>query len=227
MVLEQVEQLVITLVQQTNIELQVKVIQQVLILQCLGGTVGSNIYGGGYGYTELLTLQYTITDAGALYGNSNITISGGTVTGNIFGAGRGTDLYGTTRAALAQMIGNTTITMTGNPTVGGSVFGAGEGINNSTYAATARLTGNTDVHIAGNIGMNVYGGGFVGGVVGSTNVDIESGNVTGTVYGAGNMGSVSVSSTVNISGGSSGSVYGGGQSVGVPTANINLVRRNS
>ena len=69
-----------------------------------GGTVNGNIYGGGYGYTELLTLTYTITDAGALYGNSNISILGGTVTGNIYGAGRGTNIYGTTRAALAQMI---------------------------------------------------------------------------------------------------------------------------
>lgn len=55
-----------------------------------GGTIGGDIYGGGYAYSEKLTEATTPNDGGALFGDSNITISGSpTISGNIYGAGRG------------------------------------------------------------------------------------------------------------------------------------------
>jgi len=178
------------------------------------------------GYSEYLTAAQIGTNGGTLYGNSNINIAGGTIKGNVYGAGKGYSGYGTTRAALAQMYGDSNITIEGNPTINGSVYGAGEGSGAAGYNAMARLTGVSTININNDIGLNVYGGGDAGEVVGNTYVNINSGNITGTIYGGGNVGLINGTTNINITGGSSDSIYGGGQSADVTTTNINLSRRN-
>lgn len=187
-----------------------------------GGTVNGNLYGAGYGYSWYLSAYTIAEDGGTLYGNSNINISGGTVNGNIYGAGRGYSGYSTIRAELAQMYGNTNIRITGNPTISGGVFGAGEGMPTPAYAATARLTGNSNIYIETGINLNVYGGGYAGELIGDTFINIEHGEITGTIYGGGNAGLVSGTTNIYINGGSADNIYGGGQSSNVTTTNITL-----
>lgn len=174
------------------------------------------------GHSAFLSASEITADGGTLYGNSNINISGGQVNGNIYGAGRGTSNYGTNRATLAQMYGDAVIVIQGNPVISGSVFGAGEGIGDTGFGATARLTGNTILYIQNDIGLDVYGGGYAGEVIGNTKVYVTAGNITGTIYGGGNVGLVNGTTEVNIWGGSSANIYGGGKSANVTTTGVYL-----
>ena len=67
---------------------------------------------------------------------------------------------------LGAVSGNATLTLKGNTTVGGSVFGGG---------AESEVAGNTIVNLQGKTQVtgNVFGGGDQGVVEGSTTVNIE------------------------------------------------------
>lgn len=188
-----------------------------------GGTINGNIYGAGYGYSDFLSSTQITTDGGTLYGKSNINISGGTINGSIFGAGRGTSSYGTTRASLAQMYGDTSISITGNQSINGNIYAAGDGVAGLSYLLTARLTGTATVSINNDLNTNVYGGGNIAQTVGNTYINVDTGHLTGTIYGGGNVGDVNGKTNVNINGGQvTSDIYGGGQSANVTTANIKL-----
>lgn len=186
-------------------------------LNILGGSVTGNIYGGGYGYTEYLTENVTATDAGALYGNSNIVIGGGAIiNGNIYGAGRGYNL--SSKQQIAQTHGQTEITITGNPTINGEIFGAGEGI--SGYTNMAKLIGTSTINLSSDLNSIVYGGGNIAQAEGTTYVNINSGTQTQDIYGGGNIGEINGATNVNITGGIGKRVFGGGNKADVTTSNV-------
>ena len=143
---------------------------------------------------------------------STLTITGGTFycDHGIFAGGRGTDKFYSEDAyagtpsdytELGKTYGNVVLNINGG-TMYCNVYGGGAGVaeallkNTTTYGTLtnmARLTGNTFVNIGGTakilsyngVGGNVYGGGMLAAVDGTTTVNI-SGNaeIEGNVFGA-------------------------------------------
>lgn len=143
---------------------------------------------------------------------STLTITGGTFycDHGIFAGGRGTDKFYSEDAyagtpsdytELGKTYGNVVLNINGG-TMYCNVYGGGAGVaeakllNDSKYGTLtnmARLTGNTFVNIGGTakilsyngVGGNVYGGGMLAAVDGTTTVNI-SGNaeIEGNVFGA-------------------------------------------
>lgn len=150
------------------------------------------IYGGGHGFSNLLRTNHASSQAGCLFGDSYINISGGHIKGYIFGGGRGSLSYfdnhdnsdypvvnGIKRdktyfAHTAQVHGNTHVSVSGGD-VDGLIFGAGEG----TYY---RPTSSTD---ATNLASQIAA------VFGATYVDISDNAVCHDfIFGGGNYGDV-------------------------------------
>lgn len=182
-----------------------------------GGTIGGDIYGGGYAYSEKLTEATTPNDGGALFGDSNITISGSpTISGNIYGAGRGNNF--TSKTYNAIVIGNSNITLGGTPTITGAIYGGGNGVISNP--SIAELTGETNINITTSLENNIYGGGNYA-TTNETNVYLKSGTTTGNIYGGGKN-AQATTTHVYIQGGTASTIYGGSDSEGnVRTTNIN------
>lgn len=182
-----------------------------------GGTIGGDIYGGGYAYSEKLTEATTPNDGGALFGDSNITISGSpTISGNIYGAGRGNNF--TSKTYNAIVIGNSNITLGGTPTITGAIYGGGNGVISNP--SIAELTGKTNINITTSLENNIYGGGNYA-TTNETNVYLKSGTTTGNIYGGGKN-AQATTTHVYIQGGTASTIYGGSDSEGnVRTTNIN------
>ena len=157
-------------------------------------TIYQNVYGGGeLGYVGMFTTpdhkEYTWTENTGL---CTVEVAGGMITGHVFGAGKGHDdtfeceraMVRTTSVAVSDgTVGgnvygggevgrvdqNSAVTIgpaTGDsaPTITGSVFGAGAGVETHGYSALVR--GNTAVVVQGNakVGNSVYGGGQIAAV---------------------------------------------------------------
>ena len=157
-------------------------------------TIYQNVYGGGeLGYVGMFTTpdhkEYTWTENTGL---CTVGVAGGMITGHVFGAGKGHDdtfeceraMVRTTSVAVSDgTVGgnvygggevgrvdqNSAVTIgpaTGDsaPTITGSVFGAGAGVETHGYSALVR--GNTAVVVQGNakVGNSVYGGGQIAAV---------------------------------------------------------------
>ena len=194
-----------------------KDVPSVVNINISGGTINGNIYGGGYGYTEYLTEAVTATDGGALYGDSNIIIKDSpTINGNIYGAGRGYNY--SNKTLVAQVEGNSNIEISGTPAIDGEIFGAGQGI--SGREDMAKLTGSSTIEINTDLEIDVYGGGNISKVEGTTNVNVEGGTNTGSIYGGGNLGIVNGTTNVTINGGQLSNVYGGGNQAKATNSNV-------
>lgn len=170
-----------------------------------GGTLQGNVYGGGYGYSNYLTTDVR-ADGGALYGNSTINITGGTINGDIFGAGRGYNY--SDKTYLAEMKGNSTINISGNPTITGNIYGAGEGISGMNLMA--RLVGSSTINIDADLNSTVYGGGSIARVTGNTNIVVDGGTSTGTIFAGGSHGDINGNSSVIVNDGTVNEIYAGG-----------------
>ena len=116
------------------------------------GTISGSLYGGGYGYTNYLSQATIANNGGSMYGDTEINISGGTINGNVFGGGCG---YNWNKPALASMIGNSVINITGSPTINGDIFGAGNGIQNNQNIA--KFMGTTTINIDSNLSHKAFG----------------------------------------------------------------------
>ncbi len=179
----------------------------------MGGTVNGSVYGGGYGYVNGMPYEAAVQGVGSVFGTSNINITGGTINGNVYGGSQGDaqylnkiNKYGQTITHIAEMNGNVNLNIIGNeekyPTIGGNIYGGGQGIatndNGEEYLRVA-TTGNTDLgekyKTTINITIdlpesvpftgNIYGGGQLGTVDGSTNVLIKRGTFLGNIFGGG------------------------------------------
>ncbi|MBQ4277477.1 MAG: chitobiase/beta-hexosaminidase C-terminal domain-containing protein [Bacteroidaceae bacterium] len=192
-----------------------------------GGKVEGWIAGGANG---------THNDGGELYGNTYIYVGGSTQVGNSSGGnhvGGNVSYQVTTGGGWG---GGTTTTYYGiNGADGGSIFGAGCGINptNSSYVPNGNYTtgtvgrvNNSTVVVADQsiVWRDVYGGGNFGYVRenGTTGIHILGGTVKGNVYGGSNN---QQGQTVNIlmKGGTVESgLYGGSNSWGTINNNVTM-----
>ena len=201
-------------------------------------TIYQNVYGGGeLGYVGMFTTpdhkEYTWTENTGL---CTVGVAGGTITGHVFGAGKGKDdtfeceraMVRTTSVAVSggkvggnvygggevgRVDQNSAVTIgsaTGDsaPTITGSVFGAGAGVETHGYSALVR--GNTAVIVQGNakVGNSVYGGGQIAAV---GRYSLTNGMPTGLV--SGGQCKVTIRGNAEIGTVSQGDVFGAGMGV--------------
>ena len=182
-----------------NVELNIK-----------GGTFHCPIFGGGYGvadaklYVPLNTTDTktitTLSDMARIYGQSKVTIYGGTFYQDIYGGGDMAIVENLDKKKHA-----TSVEIGGDAEVLGSVFAGGNGrtrrltgeafnskVENTLYPdLVGRVIGNTSVTFKGNtqqapyIYGDIYGGGNLAQVQGSTNVNIYAAHFAGQVFGGG------------------------------------------
>lgn len=171
-----------------------------------GGVVKNNVYGGSMGYSASLPVANAPYHAGRFFGNTSISISGGTIEGNVYGGGAGDVTYYNNAPSqkksfedVAEVYGDTYITITGNPTIVGNIYGGGAGVpyqsaeggkTANEFLDIAKVHGDTHVTINPTdpnwtFTGNIYGGGAKGAVVGNTNVAIRGGIILGNVFAAG------------------------------------------
>ena len=212
-----------------------------------GGTIHGNVYGGGnYGAVALSLNSGTHetkmnivngTIEGSVYGggnnngagttgatvNTTIDVNGGTIQGSVYGGSR----------AKGIIYGSSTVTINGG-TISKDVYGGGEGGYTNNNSPGTYVRDNVAVTVnGGSIGQNVYGGSAYGTVnavnrntntsSSTTTVTVNNGTITGSVFGGGKGGNsftpkVVGDITVNYNGGSSGSVFGGFDDSGQPSA---------
>ena len=206
-----------------------------------GGTITSNVYGGGQGSQTVArrNVDVTIGNAatgptirGSVYGGSaygtvnsanagevNITVNKGTVTGSVFGGGQGSATY------TPYVNGDITVTVNGGTI--GNVFGGNDQAGSHTKNNEVHLNGgtitnvygggnlssvtNTHVYLNGATVTDLYGGSNTSGNVSTTTVLVTSGSV-GNVYGGNNAGGTDGSTSVEVKSGTvTGNIYGGGK----------------
>lgn len=181
----------------------------------LGGTIQNHVFGGAYGNGNTGAIPV-----------SNVIVKGGSVNGSVYG---GSNSNGT--------VTNSNVTMSGGEAK--NVFGGGLGANttignNATVAYSggtlvSTTSENPQTHEQVTVDGNVYGGGQLGKVNGSTFVTISGGNVR-NVFGAG-LGAASTSASdnanigqntnVTVTGGTIQNVFGGGENGSVAYTNGN------
>ena len=177
-------------------------------LNITGGTFYCPIFGGGYGVADAelkgTSNIYTLWDMARIYGKSNVTINGGTFYQNIYGGG---DM-----AVVEYQSKNkddeeyaTNVVIGDGADIRGSVFAGGNGraqrpttltyLENDDYTQTpdsvGLVKGNTNVIFTGStltapkIYGDIYGGGSLAQVQGSTNVNIYAAHFAGQIFGGG------------------------------------------
>ena len=173
-----------------------------------GCTVHGNVFGGGYSASlppiQVRNAGFTTNpnynsssgmfEPGVFSGTTEFTWENAAKAGKTLSNGQsGSDLdnhYVYTNADLTALgqVGETDLTVKGNTTVEGSVFGGGD---ESSISASATATGNTKVTIEKNNDnetptiSNVYGGGNTADVDGNTEVEMTNGTVSQDIYGGG------------------------------------------
>ena len=174
-------------------------------LNITGGIFHCPIFGGGYGVADAKLIGSstitTLSDMARIYGKSNITINGGTFYQNIYGGG---DM-----AVVEYKSKNedyaTNVVIGDGADIRGSVFAGGNGRakrpttltyqENDGYTQTpdsvGLVKGNTNVIFTGStliapkIYGDIYGGGSLAQVQGSTNVNIYAAHFAGQIFGGG------------------------------------------
>ncbi len=181
-------------------------------LNISGGKINGNVYGGGCGYVANMPKEVSVQGVGSVFGNTNLTITGGTIEGSVYGGSEGSKMYygavnkyGQTITHIAEMNGIVNLSISGTeaqyPTIGGNIYGGGQGVASVGTQEYMRVatTGNTDLDkkytTTVNITIdlpeslpftgNIYGGGQLGLVDGSTNVLIKRGTFLGNIFGGG------------------------------------------
>ena len=162
----------------------------------------NNVYGGGnlatysvFGYNTDGTMK---TSGTKLYSGTVVNIKNGKVKCDVFGGGKGDGNEVSTGSGIykGQIIGNTTVNMTGGSCR--NIYGGGD---------AAPVVGSTSVTVDKNVSESVYGGGLGATAVikkngtseGNTSVVIKTNAVIGNnVFGGGNAGAVEGNTSVII-----------------------------
>lgn len=171
-------------------------------LNITGGIFHCPIFGGGYGVADAKLIGSstitTLSDMARIYGKSNVTINGGRFYKNIYGGGDMAVVDNGKEDATNVVIGD-------GADIRGSVFAGGNGRakrpatltykENDGYTQTpdsvGLVKGNTNVIFTGStliapkIYGDIYGGGSLAQVQGSTNVNIYAAHFAGQVFGGG------------------------------------------
>ena len=199
-----------------------------LTLRMTGGHVRGAIYGGG------------ARSAG--YGSRKFIITGGDIVGWVGGGCNGEampangdeDTYGGITYGSSKVYfggtaacGGTGSNIVINGSIGGTVFGAGKGVEGNT--TSGRMAQGTTVVIADecDIERNVYGGGNFGYAQTSTDVYVSGGTVHGSVFGGSNQNNGPVIGITMKGGTIEGGLYGGCNTSGTigttqSPANVNM-----
>ncbi len=204
-----------------------------------GGTVSQTIYGAGAGGVSGYSTNST--DAYKSYGQGidtivNINITGGTIDADIYGGGYGYTNYLTaasTQTDGGTLYGNSSINISGSPTINGSIYGGGRGYNlASDKPDLAQMEGDSIITISGTptITGNIYGAGMglsnyenMAKFTGGSTINLNS-NLTTNVFGGGNIAKTSGTTNINVNDGNhSAAIYGGGN-VGIleGTSNVTI-----
>ncbi len=191
-----------------------------------GGTIDSNVFGGGYGNSTKVvgSISLTIGDTaseetvkigGDVYGgsalgltntnggttasankNTHVIVNAGEITGNVYGGGLGNNSY-------AANVGTVTVDIKGGTM--NKVFGC----NNLNGAPQGMVT----VNFADGEAVDVYGGGNKADYTVSGKypvVNITGGLVSNNVYGGGSLAKVN-KTIVNMTGGEANNVFAGAE----------------
>ena len=174
-------------------------------LKITGGTFHCPIFGGGYGVADAklkgTSTISTLSDMARIYGKSNVTINGGTFYQNIYGGG---DMAVVEYKSKDEDYA-TNVVIGDGADIRGSVFAGGNGRSkrpatltykeNDGYTQTpdsvGLVKGNTNVIFTGStliapkIYGDIYGGGSLAQVQGSTNVNIYAAHFAGQIFGGG------------------------------------------
>ena len=124
--------------------------------------VKGNVFGAGKGKDDTFKCEQ------AMVKETSVAISAGTVNGSVYGGGEVGRVDQNTAVTIgdegADKTGAGSATGADAPVIGGSVFGAGAGVETHGYSALVR--GNTEVTVQGNakVGESVYGGGMIASV---------------------------------------------------------------
>ena len=175
-------------------------------LKITGGTFHCPIFGGGYGVSDAKLIGSstitTLSDMARIYGKSNVTINGGTFYKNIYGGG---DMAVVEYKSKDKEVYATNVVIGDGADIRGSVFAGGNGRakrpatltykENDGYTQTpdsvGLVKGNTNVIFTGStliapkIYGDIYGGGSLAQVQGSTNVNIYAAHFAGQIFGGG------------------------------------------
>ena len=175
-------------------------------LNITGGTFYCPIFGGGYGVADAELKGtgkiYTLSNMARIYGKSNVTINGGTFYKNIYGGG---DMAVVEYQSKDKEVYATNVVIGDGADIRGSVFAGGNGRakrpttltykENDDYTQTpdsvGLVKGNTNVIFTGStltapkIYGDIYGGGSLAQVQGSTNVNIYAAHFAGQIFGGG------------------------------------------
>lgn len=171
-------------------------------LKITGGIFHCPIFGGGYGVADAKLIGSstitTLSDMARIYGKSNVTINGGRFYKNIYGGGDMAVVDNGKEDATNVVIGD-------GADIRGSVFAGGNGRakrpttlaykENDNYTQTpdsvGLVKGNTNIIFTGStltapkIYGDIYGGGSLAQVQGSTNVNIYAAHFAGQIFGGG------------------------------------------
>ena len=174
-------------------------------LKITGGAFHCPIFGGGYGVADAKDKASgdikTLSDMARIYGKSNVTINGGTFYKNIYGGG---DMAVVEYKSKDKDYA-TNVVIGDGADIRGSVFAGGNGRakrpttltyqENDGYTQTpdsvGLVKGNTNVIFTGStliapkIYGDIYGGGSLAQVQGSTNVNIYAAHFAGQIFGGG------------------------------------------
>ena len=209
-----------------------------------GHTFYGNVFGGGSGYFPYKDINGQSkwhSEAGAVGGNTNVTITGGHILTNVYGGneltnvGNKEDIFTANKGkCTVKMSGGTlgvprTLTQIADHPVTCYLFGAGKGDQRIFFNKQTNVK-EVEVQVSGGIIYgSVFGGGEDGHVMGNVWMKIQDGAkigtwgtsyVDGNVFGGGRgfggdaytAGNVGGGIDVDISGGTMlGSVYGGGR----------------
>ena len=180
-----------------------------------GGTIDSNVFGGGYGNSTKVVGSISLT-IGDTASEESVKIGGDVYGGSALGLVN----TNTTNSNAANANKNITLTVN-NGTINGNVYGGGLG--NNSYAANV---GTVTVNINGGKLNKVFGCNNLNGAPqGMVTVNFADGEAV-DVYGGGNEADYTVSGkypVVNITGGLvSNNVYGGGSLAKVNKTIVNM-----
>lgn len=173
-----------------------------------GGYFYCPVFGGGYGVADAkdkATSEIkTLWDMARIYGKSNVTINGGTFYKNIYGGGDMAVVEYKSKNKDDEEYA-TNVVIGDGADIRGSVFAGGNGRakrpatltykENDDYTQTpdsvGLVKGNTNVIFTGStltapkIYGDIYGGGSLAQVQGSTNVNIYAAHFAGQIFGGG------------------------------------------
>lgn len=169
-----------------------------------GGTIAGSVFGAGKGEANTFECKK------AMAHSTFVSITNGTVNGDVYGGGEVGRLEANTQVTIGEGDGvGAAETPTSAPVIGGSVYGAGAGVETHGYSALVR--GNTTVTVQGNatVGASVFGGGEIASV-GRYNLDAY---LMPTILKGGGQCTVIVRGHAKIGTHGGGNVYGAGRGI--------------